>query len=94
MEQVLASGGGEDVSARVAALLAGSNLTTSKGVAKGEGREVDGVEYEGGEKITFSIGKSGQANYKIVLIQQPQQPTELVGLTPRLSGELTICPKL
>ena len=51
MEQVLAgSGGGEDVSGRVAALLAGSSLTTTKGVAKGEGREVEAVEYEGGEK--------------------------------------------
>ena len=50
MEQVLASGGGgEDVSARVSALLAGSSLTTTKGVAKGEGREVETVEYEGGE---------------------------------------------
>ena len=50
MEQVLASGGGgEDVSGRVAALLAGSGLTTSKGVAKGETREVETVEYEGGE---------------------------------------------
>ena len=52
MEQVLASGGGgEDVSARVTALLAGSSLTTSKGVAKGEGREIETVEYEGGERI-------------------------------------------
>ena len=51
MEQVLASGGGgEDVSARVTALLAGSSLTTSKGVARGEGREVETVEYEGGER--------------------------------------------
>ena len=52
MEQVLASGeGAEDVSGRVAALLAGSSLTTSKGVAKGEAREVETVEYEGGKKI-------------------------------------------
>ena len=58
MEQVLASGGGaEDVSGRVAALLAGSSLTTTKGVAKGEGREVETVEYEGGEKMKFSAGQ-------------------------------------
>ena len=51
MEQVLASGGGgEDVSGRVAALLAGTSLTTSKGVGRGEGREVETVEYEGGER--------------------------------------------
>jgi len=48
MEQVLAAGDGtEDVSGRVAMLLAGSSLTTTKGVAKGQSREVDTVDYEG-----------------------------------------------
>lgn len=50
MEQVLASGAGaEEVSGRVAMLLAGSSLTTSKGVAKGPGREVEAVSYDTGE---------------------------------------------
>ena len=50
MEQVMAAGdGSEDVSGRVAMLLAGSSLTTTKGVAKGQSREVDTVNYEGGE---------------------------------------------
>ena len=52
MAQVLAGGDGtEDVSGRVAMLLAGSTLTTSKGVARGEAREVDAVAYEGGENV-------------------------------------------
>ena len=51
MEQVLASGAGaEEVSGRVAMLLAGSSLTTSKGVAKGPGREVEAVSYDTGKE--------------------------------------------
>jgi len=48
MEQILASEAGKDeTSARVAALLAGSSLTTTRGAKRGEGREVDMVQYEG-----------------------------------------------
>ena len=47
MEQILASEAGNDeASARVAALLAGSSLTTTKGAAKVEGRQIDAVQYE------------------------------------------------
>ena len=50
MEQILASGENqEEIQSRVAALLAGTALTTSKGVAKGEGREVELLQYEGGQ---------------------------------------------
>ena len=50
MEQVLASKANEDeMSSRVATLLAGTSLTTTKGF-KGEGRQVDAVEYNGGNK--------------------------------------------
>ena len=70
MEQVLASGGGgEDVSARVTALLAGSSLTTSKGVAKGEGREIETVEYEGGERII--IYQTVERRYKNIRLPSP-----------------------
>merc|ERR1719481_1937549 len=48
MEQILASSGDKDeTSARVAALLAGSSLTTTRGAKRGDGREVDMVQYEG-----------------------------------------------
>eukprot|EP00092_Neocalanus_flemingeri_P066676 GFUD01081262.1.p1 GENE.GFUD01081262.1~~GFUD01081262.1.p1 ORF type:complete len:1085 (+),score=306.25 GFUD01081262.1:146-3400(+) len=48
MEQILASTSSQDeISSRVSALLAGTALSTSRGVAKGEGREIDMVEYEG-----------------------------------------------
>jgi len=47
MEQILATEAGKDeTSARVAALLAGSSLTTTRGAAKVEGREIDAVQYE------------------------------------------------
>eukprot|EP00092_Neocalanus_flemingeri_P087105 GFUD01109863.1.p1 GENE.GFUD01109863.1~~GFUD01109863.1.p1 ORF type:complete len:336 (-),score=88.07 GFUD01109863.1:717-1628(-) len=48
MEQILASTSSQDeISSRVSALLAGTALSSSRGVAKGEGREIDMVEYEG-----------------------------------------------
>merc|ERR1719422_1002398 len=48
MEQILASSADKDeTSARVAALLAGSSLTTTRGAKRGDGREVDMVQYEG-----------------------------------------------
>ena len=50
MEQVLASKANEDeMSSRVATLLAGTSLTTTKGF-KGDGRQVDMVEYNGGKQ--------------------------------------------
>ena len=50
MEQVLASeADNQQMSARVAALLAGSSLTTKQGVRlPGEPRQVDMVQYDGG----------------------------------------------
>merc|ERR1719385_377023 len=48
MEQILASNASQDeISSRVSALLAGTALSTTRGVAKGEGREIDMVQYEG-----------------------------------------------
>jgi len=48
MEQILASNSSQDeISSRVAALLAGTALSSTRGVAKGEGREIEMVEYEG-----------------------------------------------
>eukprot|EP00092_Neocalanus_flemingeri_P057014 GFUD01067657.1.p1 GENE.GFUD01067657.1~~GFUD01067657.1.p1 ORF type:complete len:1024 (+),score=275.10 GFUD01067657.1:138-3209(+) len=48
MEQILASTSSQDeISSRVSALLAGTALSSTRGVAKGEGREIDMVEYEG-----------------------------------------------
>ena len=51
MEQILASeADNAEVNSRVAALLAGSNLTTKAGVRPGEQRMVnDGVQYDGGK---------------------------------------------
>ena len=60
--------GTDEVTSRVAALLAGSSLTTTKGAKKGDGREVDMVQYEGGrlmkkkETHTFTIKKSKKPN--------------------------------
>ena len=42
------SEGTDEVNSRVAALLAGSSLTTTKGTKKGDGREIDMVQYDGG----------------------------------------------
>jgi len=73
MEQVLAgSGGGEDVSGRVAALLAGSSLTTTKGVAKGEGREVEAVEYEGANLSDMKPRKDTFEMPQVPLIEIPK----------------------
>jgi len=48
MEQIMANSEGTDeVNSRVAALLAGSSLTTTKGAKKGDGREIDMVQYDG-----------------------------------------------
>eukprot|EP00091_Calanus_sinicus_P012385 TRINITY_DN2794_c0_g1_i8.p1 TRINITY_DN2794_c0_g1~~TRINITY_DN2794_c0_g1_i8.p1 ORF type:complete len:1021 (-),score=324.23 TRINITY_DN2794_c0_g1_i8:613-3675(-) len=48
MEQILASSGSQDeISSRVSALLAGTALSTSRGLKKGEGREIEMAEYEG-----------------------------------------------
>merc|ERR1719153_1250261 len=48
MEQILASNSSQDeISSRVAALLAGTALSSTKGLKKGEGREIDMLEYEG-----------------------------------------------
>ena len=56
METVLASEANKDeMSARVAALLAGTSLTTTRGAAKGEGRQVDSVEYNGGKRCAFCL---------------------------------------
>ena len=50
MEQILASSASQDeISSRVSALLAGTALSSSRGLAKGEGREIEMAEYEGGE---------------------------------------------
>merc|ERR1719427_581718 len=47
MEQILASNSSQDeISSRVAALLAGTALSSTKGLKKGEGREIDMLEYE------------------------------------------------
>ena len=55
MEQIMANAEGTDeVNSRVAALLAGSSLTTTKGAKKGDGREIDMVQYEGG-RLTNAI---------------------------------------
>jgi len=73
MEQVLASGGSnEDASARVAALLAGTSLTTSKGVAKGEGREVETVEYEGANMSDMKQRKDTFEMPQVPLIEIPK----------------------
>jgi len=48
MEKILASESSqEEISSRVAALLAGTSLSTSRGLSNGERREIDMVEYEG-----------------------------------------------
>jgi len=48
MEKILASSASQDeISSRVSALLAGTALSTTRGVEKGEGREIDMVQYEG-----------------------------------------------
>lgn len=48
MEQILASTASQDeISSRVSALLAGTALSSSRGLAKGEGREIEMAEYEG-----------------------------------------------
>jgi len=48
MEQIMANAEGTDeVNSRVAALLAGSSLTTTKGASKVNGREIDMVQYDG-----------------------------------------------
>merc|ERR1719288_526131 len=48
MEQIMANAEGTDeVTSRVAALLAGSSLTTTKGASKVNGREIDMVQYDG-----------------------------------------------
>jgi len=73
MEQVLASGGGgEDVSGRVAALLAGTSLTTSKGVGRGEGREVETVEYEGANLSDMKPRKDTFEMPQVPLIEIPK----------------------
>ena len=57
MEQIMANAEGTDeVNSRVAALLAGSSLTTTKGASKVNGREVDMVQYDGG-KLELLIRK-------------------------------------
>ena len=63
MEQVLASGAGaEEVSGRVAMLLAGSSLTTSKGVAKGPGREVEAVSYDIGKDWLWEMERDSKVD--------------------------------
>merc|ERR1712227_1139440 len=48
MEQIMSNAEGTDeVNSRVAALLAGSSLTTTKGASKVNGREIDMVQYDG-----------------------------------------------
>merc|ERR1711970_746905 len=48
MESILASSASQDeISSRVSALLAGTALSTSRGVDKVNGREIDMVQYEG-----------------------------------------------
>lgn len=48
MEQILASSASQDeISSRVSALLAGTALSSSRGLNKGEGREIEMAEYEG-----------------------------------------------
>merc|ERR1719219_226768 len=80
MEQVLASGGGaEDVSGRVAAMLAGSSLTTTKGVAKGEGREVETVEYEGANLSDMKQRKDTFEMPQVPLIEIPKLREGTVG---------------
>merc|ERR1719348_350088 len=60
MEQILASNASQDeISSRVNALLAGTMLSTSKGVAKGEGRQIDMVQYEGAN-LSEARGRSDQ----------------------------------
>ena len=57
MEQIMANAEGTDeVNSRVAALLAGSSLTTTKGASKVNGREIDMVQYDGG-KLELLIKK-------------------------------------
>ena len=56
MEQILASNASQDeISSRVSALLAGTALSTTRGVAKGEGREIDMVQYEGGKTYADEV---------------------------------------
>ena len=48
MESILASSASQDeISSRVSALLAGTALSTTRGVDKVNGREIDMVQYEG-----------------------------------------------
>jgi len=48
MEQILASSASQDeISSRVSALLAGTALSSTRGLPKGEGREIEMAEYEG-----------------------------------------------
>jgi len=51
MESILASSASQDeISSRVSALLAGTALSTTRGVDKVQGREIDMVQYEGTSK--------------------------------------------
>jgi len=48
MEQILASSASQDeISSRVSALLAGTALSSTRGLPKGEGREIEMAQYEG-----------------------------------------------
>jgi len=56
MEQILASTASQDeISSRVSTLLAGTALSTTRGVDKVTGREIDMAGYETGEGSTTKL---------------------------------------
>ena len=56
MQPVLASeADNAEVSSRVQALLAGSNLTTRGGLAPADQRHIEAVNYDGGEDIPKNV---------------------------------------
>jgi len=87
MEQILASNSSQDeISSRVAALLAGTALSSTKGLKKGQGREIDMLEYEGANLSEARERKDGFEMPDIPNVAIPELREGAVGGVSGVSG--------
>jgi len=87
MEQILASNSSQDeISSRVAALLAGTALSSTKGLKKGGGREIDMLEYEGANLSEARERKDGFEMPDIPNVAIPELREGAVGGVSGVSG--------
>jgi len=87
MEQILASNSSQDeISSRVAALLAGTALSSTKGLKKGGGREIDMLEYEGANLSEARERKDGFEMPEIPNVAIPELREGAVGGVSGVSG--------